>query len=101
MHALMTRSRVEPADVDAAVRIVESSLLPAAREQPGYRGYIHLVDRATGERVHISLWASEDDLRALHTGPHLRNQISKVRPLLTGEPEVRDFEVVVRDECGG
>jgi quinol monooxygenase YgiN len=101
MYALMTRSRVEPADLHAAVSIVESSLLPAAQEQPGYRGYLHLVDRATGERVHVSLWETEDDLRALYTGSHLRDQISKIRPLLIGEHDIRNYEVAVHDECGG
>ena len=49
MHARMTRSRVQPAKLDEALRIVQSSTVPTAKEQPGYRGYLHLVDRATVE----------------------------------------------------
>jgi heme-degrading monooxygenase HmoA len=97
MHARMTRSRVAPTIVDDAVRILESSILPAAREQPGYRGYLHLVDRATGDGVSITLWASDDEMRAGETGSYFREQISKVRSLLTGEPDVRGYEVAVHD----
>jgi heme-degrading monooxygenase HmoA len=101
MHARMTRSRVQPAKLDEALRIVQSSTVPTAKEQPGYRGYLHLVDRATGDVVSITLWASEDEMRAGETGPYYRDQISKVRSLLVGEPDVHGYEVDVQDVRAG
>ena len=101
MYARMTRSRVDLDTVDEAVGIVESSILPAAREQPGYRGYVHLVDRATGEGVSLTLWASEEDMRAGETGSYYRDQIAKVRALLAEEPDVRGYEVAVHDVRAG
>ena len=95
MHARVTRSRVTPDAVDDAVRIVASSIVPAAKEQPGFRGYVHGVDRATGEGMSITLWATEEEMRAGETGPYYRAQIDKVRSLLATEPEVGGFEVVV------
>ncbi len=97
MHARVTRSRVAPDDIDEAVRIVESSIVPAAKEQPGFQGYLHLVDHATGEGISITLWATEEDMRAGETGPYYRAQIDKVRSLLATAPEVGGFEVVVHE----
>jgi heme-degrading monooxygenase HmoA len=97
MHARVTRSRVALEDVDEAVRIVASSIVPAAREQPGFRGYVHLVDRATGEGMSITLWATEEDMRAGETGQYYRAQIDKVRSLLAAAPEVGGFEVAVHE----
>jgi heme-degrading monooxygenase HmoA len=97
MHARVTRSRVAPDVVDEAVGIVASSIVPAAKEQPGFRGYLHLVDRATGEGISITLWATEEDMRAGVTGPYYRAQINKIRSLLATEPEVGGFDVVVNE----
>jgi heme-degrading monooxygenase HmoA len=97
MHARVTRSRVAPDVVADAVGIVESSIVPAAKEQPGFQGYLHLVDRATGEGISITLWATEEEMRAGETGPYYRAQIDKVRSLLVTEPEVGGFDVVVHD----
>jgi heme-degrading monooxygenase HmoA len=97
MHARVTRSRVAPADTDEALRLVTSSIVPAAKEQPGFRAYLHLVDRASGEGISITLWASEAEMRAGETGPYYRAQIDKVRSLLTAEPIVGGYEVVVAE----
>ena len=37
---------------------------PQKRQEPGYRGLYSFVDRDTGKGVTITLWDSEDDLRA-------------------------------------
>ena len=95
MHARVTRSRVAQTNVDDAVRIVDGSIVPAAKEQAGFRGLLHLVDPGKGEGITISLWGSEDDMRAGESGPYYREQIAKVRPLLAGEPETGAFEVAV------
>jgi heme-degrading monooxygenase HmoA len=100
MHARVTRSRVALDAVDEAVGIVESSILPAAKEQPGFQGYVHLVDHATGEGISITLWATEADMRAGETGPYYQEQIDKVRSLLATEPEVGSYDVVVYDLGG-
>jgi heme-degrading monooxygenase HmoA len=97
MHARVTRSRVTPDDIAEAVRIVESSIVPAAREQPGFQGYLHLVDLATGDGISITLWATEADLRAGETSQYYRAQIDKVRSLLVTEPEVGGYEVVIHE----
>ena len=64
MHA---RSRIltVPADgVDAAVDRLRTEQLDRFHAQPGYRGFLTLVDRAHNKLMAISLWDSEDDMLA-------------------------------------
>jgi hypothetical protein len=47
MHARMTVAHVQPNHFDEALAAVQEAFLPAAREQPGYGGFLLLTDRAT------------------------------------------------------
>ena len=97
MHARVTKSRVEPDNVAEALRIVQESILPAARQQPGFRGLTHLVDRAAGNGLTITLWESEADMRAGEASGYYREQIGKVRTLLAVEPTTDAYEVAVQE----
>jgi heme-degrading monooxygenase HmoA len=46
------------------VRIYQESVLPAAKEQRGFRGALMLTGPDTGEGVSISLWESANDMYA-------------------------------------
>jgi heme-degrading monooxygenase HmoA len=50
---------------DGAIQLAGEQL-PDGREQPGFRGFYLLADRAAGKLMTISLWASHDDVRAGH-----------------------------------
>jgi heme-degrading monooxygenase HmoA len=49
---------------DEAVEAMRASLVPQISGIPGNRGVIMLVDRATGRSISITLWESEEALRA-------------------------------------
>jgi hypothetical protein len=83
--------------MDEAISIVETAILPTARVQPGYQGYLQLVDRATGDGLNITLSASVEAMRAGETSSYYCDQIDKVRGLLEGEPDVHGYEVVLHD----
>ena len=50
--------------MDEAIRHVREQTLPQLRQQNGFKGLIALGDRQTGESVGITLWESEEALRA-------------------------------------
>jgi len=56
MYARMTVAQAQPDRFDEARTAVQNTFLPAAREQPGYRGFLLLTDQATQQLVGISLW---------------------------------------------
>lgn len=50
--------------LDELIRNAEENILPEARELEGWKGVIALVDRRTGTSKLITLWESQDALRA-------------------------------------
>lgn len=59
MRARIIIVDVPEAAFDAAEQAATHVLVPAAREESGYRGYIALLDRTTGRSMSVTLW--EDD----------------------------------------
>jgi heme-degrading monooxygenase HmoA len=54
-------SDVEVQDITA--RATEK-LLPGLRQVTGWQGVLNLIDRTTGKSLTITLWDTEDDMRA-------------------------------------
>jgi heme-degrading monooxygenase HmoA len=53
-----------PESLEESVRRGRDEILPAARELDGFEGAIALLDRRTGRHMVISLWESEEAMRA-------------------------------------
>src|SRR5258706_13527609 len=49
MYARMTTIQTQPGTIDEAIRIAQDAVLPAARQQPGFKGVLALVDYSTGK----------------------------------------------------
>lgn len=67
MFARVSTVQGSPDRLEEAVRQYRDELVPAARQQRGFKGAYLLVDRGTGKGMSITLWATEDDLRASDT----------------------------------
>ena len=98
MHARVTMADVHPDRFDAAVTAVTDTFQPAARERPGFRGFLLLVDPAAHHLIGISLWQSEADLTASASdGGYYAPAIAEfnamlVAPATTTTHEVAAFE---------
>ncbi len=65
MHARVSSFQSPPEQLsDDAVETVRTKLLPRVREMDGYRGAIFLMDRDTGKSMTVTLWDSEEAMRA-------------------------------------
>ncbi len=51
-------------EVDEGIRYVRENVLPRAAQMDGYKGAYLLVDRQSGESVSVTLWESEEAVRA-------------------------------------
>lgn len=49
---------------DAAVEKIRAQVLPSLQEMDGFRGVLLLMDRESGKQISVTLWESEDALRA-------------------------------------
>ncbi len=93
MFARTTVMQGRPDTMNEAARIFAESVLPAAKQQKGFKGALFLTDPATGKGMSVTLWATEEDLKAGEAGGYFKEQIAKFGPLLAGPP-TRDVFVV-------
>ena len=98
MYARMTVAHAQPDRFDEALAAVQEAFLPAARDQPGYGGFLLLTDRATRQLVGISFWETE---AAMNTsgggGGYYQQRMNDFADLLTEPPTTTTHEVAVRE----
>ena len=98
MHARMTVAQAQPDRFDEAVAAVQETFLPAAREQPGYGGFLLLTDRAMQQLVGISLWETEADVQASGgAGGYYQERMARFVDLLVAPPTTTTLEAAVRE----
>jgi heme-degrading monooxygenase HmoA len=95
MHARLTTIQLQPAMTEALGAKFTESVLPAAQQQPGFRGGLVLADPASGKAVLVSLWESETDMHAGESDGYYVEQIAKLAGvgLFAGPPVRETFEV--------
>ena len=98
MHARMTVAQAQPDRFDEALAAVQETFLPAAREQPGYRGFLVLTDRATQQLVGISFWESEAAMQTSGgASGYFQQRMDDFSGLVVFPPTTTTHEVAVRE----
>jgi heme-degrading monooxygenase HmoA len=64
MHARVSTFQGSPDQMDEASQMVREQVLPEARQREGFKGVISLLDRSSGKSIAVTLWESEDAMRA-------------------------------------
>ena len=93
MHARVVSMETLPMNVGEAVRIYQELVIPAAKEEQGFKGALMLTDSDTGEGVSISLWESEDDMRASETSGYYHRKLDQLDALFISPPVRKHYEV--------
>jgi heme-degrading monooxygenase HmoA len=96
MYARVTTTQMQPGKTEEAIRIYRDSVLPAAKQQQGFKGVFLLTDPNTGKGVSISLWETEADMRAGETSGYYQEQIAKFAQVFAGPPTREGYEVSVQ-----
>ncbi len=81
---------------DELIQIARDSILPVARQQPGFKGMLLLNDRATGNVFSITLWATEADMQAGETSGYLREQLARLTDVLATQVAREAYEVALQ-----
>jgi heme-degrading monooxygenase HmoA len=95
-YARVLTTTVQPGKMDEGMQIVRDSILPAARQQPGFKGGFWLQDRGTGKIMAITLWATEADLLAGESSGYYQAQIAKVAHVLATQVVREAYEVAIQ-----
>jgi heme-degrading monooxygenase HmoA len=95
VHARVVSMETLPMSMGEAVRIYQELVVPAAKEQRGFRGALMLTDPDTGEGVSISLWESEDDMHASEASGFYHRKLDELDALFISTPVRKHYEVGV------
>lgn len=95
MHARMTIVEALPEQADSFLAVLREQVLPRARKWDGYRGVLSLIDRSSGKNVTVTIWETEEAMRASDesAGQLRSNAISDVG--VSRSPSVERYEVAV------
>ncbi len=93
MFAQLVKVKVQPGKVDEATAIFTDSVIPAAKQQKGFRNAYLLVDRSANRVIGLSLWETEADVAALATSGFYQEQVAKFAAIFDGPPEREVYEV--------
>ena len=93
MFARVTSTQIDTDRWDEANRTTEDIVVPAAKQQKGFKGYLGLGDKT----IVVTFWETEADRQASGEGSEYYQEVmSRVAPLLTVEPVVEDLEVTIQ-----
>lgn len=93
MYARLTTLSFRVEMADEGVRIFETSVVPAARAQRGFRAAYLLGDRKSGRSVAITLWDDEAAAVANEENRYYQEQLVKFLPIISSPPIKEGFEV--------
>jgi hypothetical protein len=63
-----------PSVVDDTLRLIREQVYPVTEQRPGMLGALLLADRTKGRIVSITLWETEESMRADDTGKLLQQR---------------------------
>jgi quinol monooxygenase YgiN len=94
MHARIGTLHVHTRDdFEHVLQIMRDRVMPAAQRQPGCNAFLVMGNREEGKVLGLSLWETEEEMRASESGEYLQEQVSRVITLLRRPPEFEDYEV--------
>jgi len=96
MYARVITTQVKPGAMEEATGIYESSIVPAMKKQPGFKGARLLVNADTNAAVSITFWETEADMLAGEASSYLQTELAKLGPHFAAPPANAHYEVRVQ-----
>ena len=97
MHARVSTIEGSPDRVDEGTALIRSKILPELEHVDGFAGVLSLADRVTGRSLTITLWETEDALRASEERANAMRSSAATDLGATADPSVERFEVTLSE----
>jgi heme-degrading monooxygenase HmoA len=68
VYARVSTLEGRPDQIDEGLRYIREQVLPTGKTDPGFKGVIALGNRQSGKTLAITLWESEETMRASEEG---------------------------------
>ena len=95
MYARHVTVHGSPDRVDQAVQSVKEHVLPVLQGCTGFKGQLLLIDRGKGEAIGISLWDTEENMKASEEKVAATRQQTADKVEASGAPEVALYELPI------
>ena len=95
MFARMTIAHSLPGKAEDVLRIERDSIVPACKQQKGFKGLYLLQDHKTNKGMTITLWETEADMKAAEASGFYQQQVAKVKDTLAAPPVRAEYEVSI------
>ena len=86
--------RVDPNKHEEAFALFTDNIIPAAREQEGFRGANLFSNPRTGQFISTTIWKTEEDMTSSDKNGYLKEQLDKVANLFTEQPVIDHYSVL-------
>jgi len=86
--------QIDPQKYDKAFSIFTDEIIPAAREQDGFRGANLFTNPQTGKFIVTTIWKTEKDMISSDKEGYLKGQLGKVSHFFIESPVIDYFEVL-------
>ncbi len=96
MYARVTIVQLQPSKINEGIQIYRDSVVPAAKQQQGFKEALLLTDQSSNKAITIALWETEADLLASETSGYYQAQVAKVASIVTAPPVREVYEVSVQ-----
>ena len=93
MHARVILGKVKHDKQDEAINIYKENVVPAAKEQKGFKSMNLLTDMDTNKFISITIWETEKDMIAGESSGYLQEQVGKITSLFVGPPTIQHYIV--------
>ena len=86
--------RIDPQKYDEAFSVFIDEIIPAAKEQEGFRGGNLFSDPKTGKFIATTIWKTEEDMISSGKSGYLKKQLDKISHLFTESPAFEYYNVL-------
>ena len=95
MYAQVSTVTLKPGKADEWLAITQDSILPAAKERPGFVKAMIFIDREKNTGIGISIWETAEHADEIATSGFYQEQVAKAADCLADwDPQV--FEVAIQ-----
>ncbi|HZO91670.1 MAG TPA: antibiotic biosynthesis monooxygenase [Chthonomonadaceae bacterium] len=99
MFAQVSRVQLHPGYEQAALKLWQETLLPALRQQRGFRGVQVLYDSYDDLSMAIEFWESVKDAQNAHSNPVLQQAYEQAADLLLSGPDLQGYTVLIDERA--
>ncbi|MBK7106877.1 MAG: antibiotic biosynthesis monooxygenase [Ignavibacteriae bacterium] len=93
MYARMTTFYLHVKSMEHATKVYQESIIPAAKNQPGFLRAFFLTNSNAGKFVAITIWDNIEHALANQKSGYYQAQIDKFNDFMIDKPDVEGFSV--------